>query len=148
MSDFTDRIAALEDRLANLTLGDLPLAALQRKLENDWQPDAAVLLQPNSISSDQLQAGILPVVGTVTVTMAALAAGGTAIGTASGLPFGSKPPSRVIAQATTGGSGYFSNQYVIGTDTYTANGFNILVGSGGIAFAAGWTLAVNYIAYF
>jgi hypothetical protein len=53
---FEDRIAELEARITSLQLGDLPLAALQRKLENDWQPDANVLLQPNSITGDQIAA--------------------------------------------------------------------------------------------
>lgn len=37
-----------------LAVADLPLTDLQRKLEQDWQPDATVLLQPSSIGSDLL----------------------------------------------------------------------------------------------
>lgn len=63
MTDFNDianRLAAVEDALDNLPLDSLPLAALQRKLENDWQPDASVLLQPHSITADQLAGGVIP----------------------------------------------------------------------------------------
>lgn len=40
--DLIARIEALEQR--QLALSDLPLAALQRKLEQDWQPSGSVLL--------------------------------------------------------------------------------------------------------
>lgn len=59
-TNLADRLAVLEARLASLKLADLPLAALQRKLENDWQPDGSVLLQPYSITQDQL--ALLPAV--------------------------------------------------------------------------------------
>jgi hypothetical protein len=51
-SDFEDRLAALESRA--LTLRDLPISALQRKLEQDWQPDPAVLLGEGTISLTML----------------------------------------------------------------------------------------------
>lgn len=144
---FDDRLAALEDRLGDLQLGDLPLAALQRKMENDWQPDASVLLQPKSINGDQLQDGLLPVEGSVVVTMAAIAAGAVASQAITGLQFAAKPPRLVIAQFTTGGSIFFSDQYIIGTHTYVANGFSIEYRSAA-AIGAAWTIGVNYIAYF
>lgn len=44
MASFEERIAALEERdAAGLRLRDLPLAALQRKLEADWRPSPASL---------------------------------------------------------------------------------------------------------
>lgn len=52
LNDLMARISALESR--GITLDDLPLGDLQRQLENNWQPDSAVLLQPYSITSDQL----------------------------------------------------------------------------------------------
>jgi hypothetical protein len=68
---FADRLAALEGRIGALTLDDLPLGPLQRKLENDWQPDSAVLLQPNSITLDQLASGLKLAVGKSTAVFTA-----------------------------------------------------------------------------
>ncbi len=51
-----ERIIALESKA--ISLRDLPLRALQQKLELDWQPNAAILLPPNS----------LPTLGAATVT--------------------------------------------------------------------------------
>lgn len=39
--EMAERLEALETK--QLGVPDLPMAALQRKLESDWQPDAAVL---------------------------------------------------------------------------------------------------------
>lgn len=77
MSDLTlaERVANLEGR--TLTLADLPLAAMQRKLESDWQPDAALLLQPNSITFDALAGGIKPQAGVATLAWP----GGAAVST-------------------------------------------------------------------
>lgn len=51
-SDFLTRLEALEAR--QLALADLPLAALQRKLEQDWLPEADVLLGDASITPAML----------------------------------------------------------------------------------------------
>ncbi len=48
------RIVALENR--EITVDDLPVTPLQRRLEQKWQPDASLLLQPYSITSDLLDA--------------------------------------------------------------------------------------------
>lgn len=144
---FEDRLAALEGRIGSLTLADLPLGPLQRKLESDWQPDSAVLLQPHSITSDQLQTNLLPVAGKAIATMAAIGAGAVAGQALTGLPFGGGTPRLVIAQFTTGGIIFFSDQYVIGTHTYAANGFSVEYRSAA-AIGAPWTIGVNYIAYF
>lgn len=63
MSDVSDdiiaRIEALEQAVQQpLDLSQLPLGDLQRQLENNWQPDAT-MLQPHSITSDQLSSGLL-----------------------------------------------------------------------------------------
>lgn len=70
---------SVERRLRELstktpTLGDLPLAALQRSLENDWQPDANVLLAPRSVSLASLQ---WKLVGGIVSSAGAITAGGT-----------------------------------------------------------------------
>lgn len=70
-SDLAERLDALEAKLNSLKLDDLPLAAIQRKLENDWQPDGNVLLQPNSITRDQLASGLKLAVGTGTLAFVA-----------------------------------------------------------------------------
>lgn len=64
-SDLTieERVAALEQR--DITLGDLPLAALQRRLEQRWQPDSAILLEPASVTSSLLATDVRPRVGVV-----------------------------------------------------------------------------------
>lgn len=59
---------SVERRLRELdtktpALGDLPLAALQRKLENDWQPDGNVLLLPGSVTFDVVDLSILGIAG-------------------------------------------------------------------------------------
>jgi len=46
IAELAQRLDALESR--RLTVRDLPLAALQRKLEVDWLPDASLLLCPGS----------------------------------------------------------------------------------------------------
>lgn len=51
MSDITDRLDALEAALAGNQLPNT-LAILQRKLEQTWQPDASILLQPGSITPE------------------------------------------------------------------------------------------------
>jgi hypothetical protein len=53
--DLLERVVALEQR--DLTLSDLPIADIQRKLENDWQPEGSTLLSANSITVDQLASG-------------------------------------------------------------------------------------------
>jgi hypothetical protein len=55
------RLKALDTKTP--ALGDLPMAALQRKLENDWQPDGSVLLQPGSVTFDAVDLSILGVTG-------------------------------------------------------------------------------------
>lgn len=52
LADLIARVETLEQR--KLGLSDIPLATLQRKLENDWQPDANVLIQPRSITAEQI----------------------------------------------------------------------------------------------
>lgn len=46
----SDRVTELEERMGALKLGDLPLAALLRKLETDWQPDPASLFGDFALS--------------------------------------------------------------------------------------------------
>jgi hypothetical protein len=41
-------------RARKLTVDDIPIAALMRTLEKVWLPDAAVLLQPGSITPELL----------------------------------------------------------------------------------------------
>lgn len=50
--ELLERIEVLEKR--TLTLKDLPLAPLQRKLEQDWRPSGAILLGENSITAEML----------------------------------------------------------------------------------------------
>jgi hypothetical protein len=47
VGSFEARLAALE-AAKSIDLADLPIAALQRRLEQDWQPDANTLLQGGS----------------------------------------------------------------------------------------------------
>lgn len=54
--EILDRLAALEGR--SLTVADLPLKPLQDKLEQDWQPQASVLLGSNSVTTAMLAAGV------------------------------------------------------------------------------------------
>lgn len=54
-----DRLAELEARVKQLeeqklTLRDLPMAALQRKLETDFQPDAEQFLLPGTVTAEAL----------------------------------------------------------------------------------------------
>lgn len=58
-SPFEDRLAEVEAKLGALSIGDLPFAAMQRKLESDWQPDAAVLLGSGSVTTDMLAEGAI-----------------------------------------------------------------------------------------
>lgn len=104
-------------------------------------PDPAV-----QMNFEQL-AVALPIVGSVLVTFPAIAAGGAAVQGITVAEFRGFRPVLVIAQMTTGGTIFFSNQYVIGTYNYRANGFDIAVGSGW-AIGAGWTAQINYVAYF
>ncbi len=46
------RVEALETR--GITVDDIPIVDLQRRLEQKWTPDASILLQPYSITSDLL----------------------------------------------------------------------------------------------
>ncbi len=52
LAELASRVAALEQQ--EIDVEDIPMAKLQRKLEQKWTPDAAVLLQPHSITSDLL----------------------------------------------------------------------------------------------
>jgi hypothetical protein len=52
--DLLDRIDALEAK--TLSVGDLPLKALQSKLEQDWQPSASLLLGSKSVTAPMLAA--------------------------------------------------------------------------------------------
>ena len=57
---FEDVLARLEKLEAHtLALRDLPLAALQRRLEQDWQPQASLLLGENSITEEMLADAIV-----------------------------------------------------------------------------------------
>jgi len=58
------RVAALEQR--TITVPDLPMRALLHKLEQNWQPDAATLLQGGSLTVDLLTAALKFGVGTIT----------------------------------------------------------------------------------
>ena len=50
---FEERLARLE-AAQGISLKDLPMRALQDKLELDWQPNASLLLPPGSVSTDLL----------------------------------------------------------------------------------------------
>lgn len=52
IDDLMARIDALEGR--SITVADLPVAALQRRLEQRWQPDATTLLLPSSVTREAL----------------------------------------------------------------------------------------------
>lgn len=52
MAELVDQVNYLSTR--ELAVSDLPVAGLQIKLEQDWQPEAGVLLQPGSITPDML----------------------------------------------------------------------------------------------
>jgi hypothetical protein len=54
---FEERLAALEKAVADLLWLPKSLASLMRKLERDWQPDAAVLLQAGSVTEDAIADG-------------------------------------------------------------------------------------------
>lgn len=71
--DFAERLAAMEERLANLQVGDLPIGPLQKKLEADWHPNGGVLLEPKSVGLEQLQ--YRTIVGAVTGPGAVLSTG-------------------------------------------------------------------------
>jgi hypothetical protein len=62
------RVATLEAH--TITVEDLPMKPLQRKLEQSWQPDASLLLQPGSVTET--------VTGLRIVASEVNAAGGTA----------------------------------------------------------------------
>jgi len=55
-AELLERLEVLEAR--TLALRDLPLAALQRKLEQDWQPQASILLGENSITPAMLASAL------------------------------------------------------------------------------------------
>lgn len=56
-ADLIARVEALENK-RTIEIDDIPLVDLMRRLEQKWKPDAAVLLQPYSITSDQLDTRI------------------------------------------------------------------------------------------
>lgn len=51
------RVERLEQR--EIAVADLPLAALQRRLESGWLPDGGILLQEKSVTSASLGTGTL-----------------------------------------------------------------------------------------
>lgn len=53
-TDLADAVTDLHERLNSLTVGDLPVKALQDKLEADWQPSASLLLGLGSVTPDML----------------------------------------------------------------------------------------------
>jgi hypothetical protein len=53
LNETRDDLAALQQR--PIELRELPLAKLMSKLETDWQPNAAVLLGPSSITPAMLR---------------------------------------------------------------------------------------------
>lgn len=79
------------------------------------------------------------------VSMSALADGGTATGSIGGKSWPSTP-NYVIGSLDNGGSIFFSAQYLIGCYGAGPTGFGVLIGSSGLAVAAGWTINVNWIA--
>jgi hypothetical protein len=57
LDDLAARIAALEAKVRGpVELDDLPLADLQRRLEQRWQPEASALLAPASVKPDNMEA--------------------------------------------------------------------------------------------
>ena len=157
-TNFAERIAALEARISDLQLGDLPLAALQRKLENDWQPDAAVLLQPNSITSDQLASGaaLLSNSSGVTRTVKFLKLTGIGYPAVGAGPnyawaltvndnFGGATPIFAVAHINGGSLPVFQNMST--TDSYGVNTFRAVFTNPGGAFAAGTTNLYALVVY-
>ncbi len=109
-SSFIDDLAARLDALEEyrLKVADLPLAALQRKLEADWQPDAGLLL------GQGLPRGGL---GTLTFTASTLSA---TLTVAHGL---GRPPTAVVATSV---SAPAVDQIVLcNTGTWNPTSFNI-----------------------
>jgi len=80
----SERLLYLEKRYANMSVDDIPVADLQRKMEQSWQPDAATLLPNATITVDQLGESAKPlkrVAGNaVTGTGAAVPAALTTLG--------------------------------------------------------------------
>lgn len=67
---FDDVLARLDALESGLTLQQLPLEPLKTFLENDWQPDSGLLLQPKSVTPDLLASNVLPGRGVGTLTWA------------------------------------------------------------------------------
>lgn len=112
------------------------------------QPESDYLQNARGPSQDNSRPNLSMAMGNNLGTFGAIAAGGTAQAALTGLPFNGKTPAFVVASMTTGGTIFFSNQYVIGTSNYVANGFTVLAGSGGLAAAAGWTAMISWTAGF
>lgn len=52
--EVTDRLLFMEKALANLQIGDIPMGALMKNLEQNWLPDPATLFAGGSIGNDSL----------------------------------------------------------------------------------------------
>lgn len=123
---------------APLVLGDLPLAALQRKLENEWQPDANVLLAPRSVSLASLAVKIVAgtvdgPTGTVLTTLAGeFTAARTALGnyTVTFLPAFAAAPVAVASLA----QGVAANTVVQQNGPPTINSMVVLISNPAVAF--------------
>lgn len=56
--ELTDRLLFLEKALSDLQVGDLPMGALEKTLEQNWLPDAATLFAGGAIGNDSLEFSI------------------------------------------------------------------------------------------
>ena len=52
--ELTERLLYVEQVLDNMLVGDLPVAALQRELEQSWLPDPQLLLASSSVTREVL----------------------------------------------------------------------------------------------
>lgn len=119
------------------------------ELQQRLQDVLDTVAQQFPIGAENLQDALRPVAGVVVATgMPALADGGVAAKALTGLPFGGRTPTAVVATLTTGGTIFFSAQSLNGTYSYVADGFSFQVTSNGLAVAAGWSVGVAYAAYF
>lgn len=109
---FEDVIARVE-RLESQKLGlrDLPITDLQNRLEQEWQPDGAVLLQPGTVGPESLAQVYLKtaVLGDTIVQGIVACTYPSTPNTGSGqfavaLPLGGATPKRVLCTITAGGS--------------------------------------------
>ncbi len=129
LQELETRIAALE--ADKIRVKDLPLAALQRQLEQDWQPDAGILLADGSAH--------LALIGDIEVGVATLsfvAAGSANVTVQHGLKV--VPTKVFVTQINSGGPA----PMLLVVDTITATSFRISgefnAGTGSVSLPIAW----------